>query len=79
MRSQGRHRYHELAGPDVATALEAVARLAPPVEIRSLRQYRTQAAITEARTCYDHLAGRRGMELRDRLLAADVPGPTWRP
>jgi hypothetical protein len=25
-----------------------------------------------ARTCYDHLAGRRGVELRDRLLAAGV-------
>ena len=27
-------------------------------------------ALAEARTCYDHLAGRRGVELRDRLLAA---------
>ncbi len=72
VRSQGRHRYHELAGPDVAAALEAVARLAPPVEVRSLGQDRIQAAISEARTCYDHLAGRRGVELRDRLLAAGV-------
>ncbi|MGI8677261.1 MAG: hypothetical protein ACR2LX_00955 [Jatrophihabitans sp.] len=27
-------------------------------------------ALAVARTCYDHLAGRRGVELRDRLLAA---------
>jgi len=69
VRAQGRHRYHELAGPDVAAALEAVALIAPPTEIHSLRQDRTQRAIAEARTCYDHLAGRRGVELRDRLLA----------
>jgi hypothetical protein len=25
--------------------------------------------LAEARTCYDHLAGRRGVQLRDRLLA----------
>jgi hypothetical protein len=28
--------------------------------------------LAEARTCYDHLAGRRGVELRDRLLAVDA-------
>jgi len=70
VRVQGRHRYHELAGPDVAAALEAIARIAPPTTIQTLRQGRAQRAIVEARTCYDHLAGRRGVELRDRLLAA---------
>ena len=29
---------------------------------------RAGATLTEARTCYDHLAGRRGVQLRDRLL-----------
>jgi DNA-binding transcriptional ArsR family regulator len=38
VRAQGRHRYHELAGPDVAAALEAIARIAPPAAVRSLRQ-----------------------------------------
>lgn len=75
VRAQGRHRYHELAGPDVASALEALAQLAPPLPIRSLRGHKAAAALTEARTCYDHLAGRRGVELRDRLLAADAIRP----
>lgn len=70
VRAQGRHRYHELAGPQVATVIEALAQLAPPSPIRSLRQDRQASALAEARTCYDHLAGRRGVELRDRLLAA---------
>jgi DNA-binding transcriptional ArsR family regulator len=72
VRAQGRHRYHELAGADVAAALEAVARIAPRVEVRSLRQDQTRKAIAEARTCYDHIAGRRGVELRDRLCAEGV-------
>lgn len=68
VRVQGRHRYHELAGPDVAAVLEALARLSPPVPVRSLRQQRDAGALSEARSCYDHLAGRRGVQLRDRLL-----------
>jgi DNA-binding transcriptional ArsR family regulator len=70
VRVQGRHRYHEIVNPEVAAVLEAIARIAPPIPIRSLRQYREARALVEARTCCDHLAGRRGVELRDRLLAA---------
>jgi DNA-binding transcriptional ArsR family regulator len=69
VRHQGRHRYHELAGPDVATALEALAQIAPRAQVHSLRQDREHRALAHARTCYDHLAGRLGVELRDRLLA----------
>jgi DNA-binding transcriptional ArsR family regulator len=75
VRAQGRHRYHELAGADVASALEALARIAPPAEVRSLRADTAGRALAEARTCYDHLAGRRGVELRDRLLADDALRP----
>jgi DNA-binding transcriptional ArsR family regulator len=69
VRAQGRHRYHELAGPQVAAVIEALAPLAPEAPVRSLREHRAAAGLAEARTCYDHLAGRRGVELRDRLLA----------
>ncbi len=67
---QGRHRYHQLAGPQVSAVLEALAHLAPVAPVKSLRQHRDVTTLAEARTCYDHLAGRRGVELRDRLLAA---------
>lgn len=67
---QGRHRYHELSGPDVAAVLETLARIAPSAPVRSLRQSRDAHALAEARTCYDHLAGRLGVELRERLLTA---------
>ena len=72
VRVQGRHHYHELAGPQVAVVLEALAQLAPPFPIRSLRDHHRATAMAEARTCYDHLAGRRGVELRDRLLTIDA-------
>jgi hypothetical protein len=54
----------------VAALLEAMAQLAPATPVRSLRSDRAARTLTEARTCYDHLAGRRGVELRDRLVAA---------
>ncbi len=72
VRVQGRHRYHELAGPGVAAVVEALAQLAPATPVRSLRSDRAARNLAEARTCYDHLAGRRGVELRDRLLAVDA-------
>jgi len=72
VRAQGRHRYHELAGPQVAAVVEALAQLAPATPVRSLRTDRAARALAEARTCYDHLAGRRGVELRDRLIEADA-------
>ena len=70
VRVQGRHRYHEIVNPEVATVLEAIAQIAPPAPVRSLSQHRAARALFEARTCYDHLAGRRGVQLRNRLLAA---------
>jgi DNA-binding transcriptional ArsR family regulator len=70
VRAQGRHRYHELAGPRVAAVVEALAQLAPATPVRSLRGDRAAKMLAEARTCYDHLAGRRGVQLRDRLLTA---------
>ncbi len=76
VRCQGRHRYHELAGPDVAAALEAIARIAPSAAVRSLRQDQAQQRLVEARTCCDHLAGRLGVELRDRLLADGALRPS---
>jgi DNA-binding transcriptional ArsR family regulator len=70
VRAQGRHRYHASAGPRVAAVVEALAQLAPATPVRSLRTDRSAVALAEARTCYDHLAGRRGVQLRDHLLVA---------
>lgn len=70
--SAGRHRYYRLAGPEVAGALEVLARLGPRTPVRSLRQSRQAAALSAARTCYDHLAGQAGVALFDCLLDGGV-------
>jgi DNA-binding transcriptional ArsR family regulator len=77
MIKQGRHRYYHLAGPEVAAAMEALAHLssANPVQVRSLRESRDAAALAEARTCYDHLAGRAGVALLEALLAGGILAP----
>ncbi len=76
MIKQGRHRYYQLAGPEVAAAMEALAHLnTAPVPVRSLRESRDAAALAQARTCYDHLAGRAGVALLEALLARGILTP----
>jgi len=65
---QGRHRYYQLSGHEVAAALEAIGLISPGIPPRSLRQSREAEALAEARTCYDHLAGRAGVELLDAMV-----------
>jgi DNA-binding transcriptional ArsR family regulator len=66
---EGRERRYRLASAEVAAALEALARVAPAAEIRSLRAADRTAALRLARTCYDHLAGRLGVGVTDALAA----------
>jgi DNA-binding transcriptional ArsR family regulator len=65
---QGRHRYYRLSGHEVAAALEALGLISPALPVRTLRQSREAVALAQARTCYDHLAGRAGVELLDGML-----------
>jgi DNA-binding transcriptional ArsR family regulator len=73
MRQQGRHRYHTLASPDVASMLESMTSMAstrsrehraPPLRVGP-----RDAALRAARTCYDHLAGRLAVDVADAMAA----------
>jgi DNA-binding transcriptional ArsR family regulator len=66
--AHGRRRYYRLAGPAVGTLIEALQQLAPATQVRSLRQGSRAKALRTARTCYDHLAGRLGVELMAAML-----------
>jgi DNA-binding transcriptional ArsR family regulator len=66
--ASGRHRYYRLSSPQVAHALEALAVIAPPPRVRSLRESEETKAMRLARTCYDHLAGALGVALSQSLL-----------
>lgn len=62
----GRHRLYRLASPEVADAVEVLQALAPEGEVRSLRGHHRSQRLREARSCYDHLAGRLALHLLDR-------------
>jgi DNA-binding transcriptional ArsR family regulator len=71
-KKNGRHRYFSLADPAVAEAVEALAIVAPQPPVRSLREATRSELIREARTCYDHLAGRLGVALAAALERREV-------
>ena len=64
----GRHRYFRIAGPEVAEALEVLARLgaerAPP-RPRSSGDFKS---IRRARLCYDHFAGALGVAITSTMV-----------
>ena len=65
---EGRHRNYRIAGPLVGRTLEVLSQLAPAAPVRSLRQGLRADALREARTCYDHIAGRLGVDLMASML-----------
>jgi DNA-binding transcriptional ArsR family regulator len=65
----GRNRYFRLAGPEIATAVESLAALAPRFPVPLLQQSMRAGALGAARTCYGHLAGRLGVSITDAMLA----------
>jgi DNA-binding transcriptional ArsR family regulator len=65
---QGRHRYHRLASPAVAAMLEGLMALAGAARSAPATGPR-DAALRQARTCYDHLAGRLAVAIADSLAA----------
>jgi DNA-binding transcriptional ArsR family regulator len=64
---QGKHRYYRLEGPDAASALEGLSVLAGGARDKFVPT--TPTRLAAARTCYDHMAGRVGVALHDRLHA----------
>ncbi len=69
---QGRHRYHRLATPAIARMVEgmmAVAATAPTARRTIPRAGPRDLAMRQARTCYDHLAGRVAVAIADRMIA----------
>ena len=64
---QGRHRYHRLASPDVAAAVEMLMAVAAVGPTRHRPAGPRDEALRAARTCYDHLAGRLGVALADGM------------
>lgn len=75
VRQEGRRRLHELAGPEVARAVEALQALAPTPEVTSYRLSVQARRLSAARTCYDHLAGEFGVRVADELVREGAIAP----
>ncbi|TWP44046.1 helix-turn-helix transcriptional regulator [Lentzea tibetensis] len=71
-RRQGRHRYVQLADPEVAQLLEDLTGHLTPTPPRGLKQATAGVAMARARTCYDHLAGRLGVAITDALTEREL-------
>jgi DNA-binding transcriptional ArsR family regulator len=71
----GRYRYYALAGPHVGEVLEALALVAQPQPVTSLRQGTRVQRLRAARTCYDHLAGQLGVAVTQALIDRAVLVP----
>jgi DNA-binding transcriptional ArsR family regulator len=71
---QGRHRYYRLADRQVAGLLEGMltALPGPPPDTGPIAPPALAAGMAFARSCYDHLAGRLGVAVHDRLVALDA-------
>ncbi len=69
---QGRHRYFRLADEGVADMLEQMLGIASRAGAMPLVTGPRDAALREARVCYDHLAGAHAVSLFERMLANGV-------
>ncbi len=69
---QGRHRYFRIASPEVAATIEALMSIAARRGFHATRTGPSDDGLREARVCYDHLAGRAGVRLMDRLRARGI-------
>src|ERR1700752_2128681 len=65
--THGRHRYYRLAGPTWANYWNILCDWHPRARW-SLREGTSAARLRSARTCYDHFAGRLGVELMGSLI-----------
>ena len=65
---QGRHRYYTFSRPEIAYALEAMANLLPARERVKTPPVEKMQPIAYCRHCYDHLAGRVGVQVTESLL-----------
>lgn len=67
IRKQGRHRYYNIADPDVAASIEVLMDLAVRSGHRASRPGPRAPELRRARVCYDHLAGEAAVRLFARL------------
>jgi DNA-binding transcriptional ArsR family regulator len=66
----GRHRYYRLADPALVGLLEQLATRSPAASARSFAEGQNGKKLRFARSCYDHLAGKLGVLVTEKLAAS---------
>ena len=64
----GRFHYYTLIRSDVATLFETLSPVAPEKKVASLNKSLKYKKLYFCRTCYDHVAGRIGVAITDKLI-----------
>jgi len=77
MRQQGRHRYYALADDEVAAVLEGLLGLAAGTGEMRVRTGPRDADMRVARVCYNHLAGQKGVQMFQSLVAKGLLDEQW--
>jgi DNA-binding transcriptional ArsR family regulator len=65
--SQGRRRYYNYSRADIPYAIEAIANLIPKQDLNK-SGHATEKPVRYCRTCYDHLAGKVGVQITESLV-----------
>ncbi|GAA3756568.1 winged helix-turn-helix domain-containing protein [Flavobacterium ginsengiterrae] len=65
--SQGRHKYYRLLNEEIANVIEGIANLVPKEKQQKVTD--NNSGIKYCRTCYDHLAGKIGVEITQKLIS----------
>ena len=73
--ASGRQRLHALSGPEVATAIEALAAISPLLPVESLRAAQSGSQLQLARACYSHLGGALSVAIGELLVADGIVDP----
>ena len=74
-RKEGRHKYYRIPTATVAHALEALQIVASPLAMVRKIARSPVNPFSFARTCYDHLAGKLGVEMTAALRGLDAIRP----
>ena len=68
VRKQGRHKYFQLKGHEVAELIEKLLTLSATPNTSSIATGPSDPKLRESRVCYDHLAGEVAVSLYDALV-----------
>lgn len=69
---QGRHRYYSFANSEVAYVVESMANLSNQKPTSKVNNQLSKNDVKYCRTCYDHLAGKVGVLIADKLVSDKI-------